>query len=241
MKWLLCVGVGVMTLGLAVSPAQAIVNYLSIDWTGTTQLIQFKIMDGLTVVKQDAYLARATGWLDQTYDHAYTPGGMSLGQIFCADVFETAADGPAFEYDVAIYTEADGTTGWTTPPTGTDQWRDHGNLKTAAFLANKWGGPSLTYDQTIALNVAIWQAAYGDRFVLTGNGGMNPTQVAWFGTYVADYTAGREADQYMWYDNASDDGSDTHQDFISSVPEPNTILLLALGFLMTGILVARRH
>lgn len=245
---------GLMAAALLVAgvaaPADAVVNYLSIDWTGATKTVNFTIA-GTSIT--GAGIAVAKGNLDEVYDLANSAGGKTLNRLFCIDVFQFAYDATAtnnFEWDVHHYTQADGTTGWTTPVGDTDRWRDQGSVKKAGFLVNKWargswlatGTSTQKYDKTIALNVAVWKAAYGNRFNLTsGTGGLTTAQKSYYDLYMVDYTAGREASQYSWYDSNYWDTDDRYQDFIEPVPEPGTILLLGSGLLGSGLLVRRRR
>jgi len=231
-------------------PVQAQARYLSVQWTGALQEISFSIFGNSITGSR---IGPVSGYLDGVLDNRNTIPGQTLPRLFCCDVFQEAPGGTPdenFEWDVTRYTEADGVTGWLTPHTGTDRWRDMGSVRRAGFLVNKWGrGTWLSTgsateraEKTIALNVAVWKASYGARFDLTGtDGGMTAAQKGYYDTYMVDYDAGREATRYAWYDNSADDLTDERQDFLEPVPEPGTLLLLASGIIGSGLALIRRR
>lgn len=245
--------VSLLVVGLASLVAQPAfaMNFLSIRWTGY-QYINFSIRNNLNqVIKSGAGIGLAEASMDGSLDYVRSAGYRYVPRVFCVDVFNFANQSSwaptAAEWDVAERTGADGETGWRTPVSDDDRWRAVGGLRRAAFLANKYGagfidgGPAnQVYDKTIALNVAIWKAAYGARFNLAANSGLNANQMSYYNTYIADYDAGYESQAYRWYDNNALDTQDNYQDFLEVVPEPTSLMLLGGVLLGPALLALRR-
>lgn len=225
----------------------------SINWHNTVKEIHFKVYnDAAVAIKTNASIGLAQARFDLVDDDAPSLGLDQIPRVFCVDVFNYAGDtnwnNPTYpELDMEKYTEADGLTGWVTPVGDNDQWRDPAGLKKAAFLANRYGlgwidagaNASDKYDRQLALNVAMWKAAYGTRFVLTGMGNLTANQFGYYQTYLADYNAGKEAARYEWYDSRSNDQSSLNQDFMRPVPEPGSLLVLGISLLGAGLLRIR--
>jgi len=224
----------------------AAVQYLSISWNSVNQrTINYKF-DG---ANRSLTISPAVGHLDTQLDGLFSSDTQTVTPLFCVDVFQDAFDADAtpghnHEYSVMRHTSADGLAGWTTPgpASGTDYHRDHGSLARAAFLANTFGRSFLTAQQKVALNVAIWKAAYGDRFEYV-NGLAPGGQTTAFNNYIAAYNSSATlvTSDYIWYDNASDDQSDHFQDFIQPVPEPGTLMLLGTALIGAGGIGMRRR
>ncbi len=98
-----------------------------------------------------------------------------------------------------------------------DGLRDPAGLRKAAYLANTFGPLTSSYNQRIALNVAMWEAAYGARFGYT-SGLYGTEQTTAYNTYHS--AIGPSASVYEWFDN--DDTGLYHQDFMNDVPEPSS-------------------
>jgi hypothetical protein len=216
-------------------PAGAAPQYLSVTWDASQFRTINYLFDGSA---QTTRVGTAAGWIDDTPDGLQTPGGHALAPLFCVDLFEPAPEGE--EWDVREYTEADGLAGWTTPVSGTDHFRDQGSLARTAWLCNTYGRGGAPFER-VALNVVMWEAAYGDRFDYLD--GLDPgAQSTAYDNYLAAYATGQEADTYRWFDNAYDDTLDRRQDFMTPpVPEPGTIMLLGSGLLGSGLAFRRRR
>ena len=213
-----------VALLVASPPAGAAVQYLSVNWTGGEYRTIHYLFDG---VSKTTRVGVSDGWL----------GAQHITNLYCCDLFEPAPQGE--DWDVREYTEADGLAGWATPVVGTDHWRDHGNLRRAAWLCNTFGVGGSSAER-VALNVAIWKASYGDRFNYVD--GLDPIAQTAYDDYIAAYGLGHEADNYRWLDNAYDDQRDRRQDFITPpVPEPGTIMLFGSALLGSGLVFRRRH
>jgi hypothetical protein len=177
---------------------------LYVEWAPGVMSInyQFKEANDLWYSRTTGVSA-ARGWLENPGNTSHTlddPGARSLGWIFCVDL-KNYADNPD-EFFVQDYTEANDAasqTDWISPP-GDDGLRDPAGLKKAAYLANTFGPLTSSYNQRVALNVAMWEAAYGARFIYTS------------------------ATVYEWFDN--DDLGSYHQDFMNDVPEPSSLMLI---------------
>jgi len=229
-----------LILAIAVPQASATpVQYLSVTWnTSSDRVIQY-LFNGSPVT---ARIAAGTGYVDAVDDGIHTPGGRSLSDLYCVDLFAEAPENE--EWDVHEYTQADGLTGWLTPVVGgTDHWRDEGDLLRTAWLAQTYGRQPLTNDEKVALNVVMWKAAYGDRFQYV-SGLSSGDQTTAYNTYLAGYELGEKATRYTWYDSNYEDTADLHQDFMTpppAVPEPSTLMLLASGLLGSGFVIRRRR
>lgn len=223
------------------SPASAIVvQYLSVDWDLANQrTINFLFNGGAMSVS----VSPAAGHLDKVLDSSDSPGGRTIGRMFCVDVFNDAFDRIDAthnrEYGVHEYVGADGTTGWTTPAGDSDHFRDLGSLTRTAWLVNTFGDDPLTASQKVALNVAIWDAAYGSRIQYVS--GLDAAQTTQYNAYRAAYLLGGQDFNYRWYDNNFPDTDDRFQDFMEAVPEPGTIMLLGTGLLGSGLVWRRRR
>ena len=134
-------------------------------------------------------------------------------QFFCVDVTKGTSSGT--DYEVDRHTQADGTAGWTTPTWDLDNLRSPAGLGRAAMLANRFGYSGSTDSnsiaagsgalntagsdknkRTIALNVAIWNAAYGSA--LTYMNGLDAQETGYYDTYMAAYNTGASDNAYVW-------------------------------------------
>jgi hypothetical protein len=236
-------------------PASA-TDYFAVNWYGSTRTINVTI-EGYG--NYNIGIAPAEAWLDNVKEDVFTIGGDSLNTVLCIDLFNYAYDAGSIrpghamassgcEYSVDVH--RDTSAGFTTPSGDEDERRDRGDLTRVAALANTWGrGAWLstdTEDKLVALNVAIWQAAYGTRFTynsgLTGDAFTPGTQVYYFANvYMPFYDRGYTDSNYLWYDNCAGDGTSTNQDFVEPIPEPATLLLLGSGLLGSGFVIMRRR
>jgi len=236
-------------------PANA-TNFFAVNWYGSTRSIN------VTVSGYGNYnigIAPAEGWLDRVKEDVFTVGGDSLNTVFCIDLFNYANDAgsirPGYamassgsEYSVDVHRNS--SVGFTTPVGDKDARRDQGDIRRVGALANTWGrGAWLntdTQDKLVALNVALWQAAYGSRFTynsgLLGNASTPGDQAYYYANvYLPWYNRGYTDDNYLWYDSSAGDGNSTNQDFSQPIPEPATLLLLGSGLLGSGFVMMRRR
>ena len=239
--------IAMLLMLLVAAPASA-TYYLKVSW-GQTTGIYYHLggawnTDNTSYVGPASALLGTAGLPNADGSPPTTPTVVeSVARVFCVDVFQ-------FDYqnwhDVAVYTGADGTTGWTTPQ-DTDQYRDPTGLGRAAYLANKYGFGWLTaggggdvWNRTVALNAAIWKASYGSLFTLNYNGGQ-----AWENYYnnvlLPDYNTGASATSYRWFDSNQADSNDQFQDFLEPVPEPGSALLVGSILVGSALLALRRR
>jgi len=248
--------VALVTLSVT-APAEALVQWYSVDWNGSRQ-INFTVA-GTSITR--ANIGPAKGYTDGARDAVHTPGFNTHAKVFCVDVFAYAYHGPSREYEVDVHSSADGDAGWSTPVGDGDAWRDHGNVRRAGYLVNKYariggvwgsgawvdaGGLADEFNRRVALNVAVWAATYGKvedggRFHLTGTGNFTATQLGYYNMIMADYSLGRQSWNYQWFDSKAGDSPSEQQDFIEGIPEPGTLLLLGSGLLGSALVFRRRR
>jgi hypothetical protein len=230
--------------------------YWAVDWAlniGQAN-IGFKLLN-LDANTHTAGIAGAIGRESATAAGININGQYSeFAPVFCVDLTQFAADNFSGAFEVDVNTQADGNYGWTAPSGDGDELRSEAGLQRAAELASYYGstwanvgsvlqGTSAAdrNDRAIALNVAIWQAAYGSNFVyMSGLGG---NRLTYFNTYIAHYNLGKTHNSYKWWDSKATNGQgqqySEHQDFISgTVPEPSSLLLLG-SVLASGALLPR--
>ncbi len=164
-------------------------------------------------------------------------GVINLGLVWCVDLFNYT--GTTDSYYAERYTDADGASSaaaWVNPVGDGDDLRSAAGLGQAAYLANKYGSLVNTVQKKHALQMAIWQAAYGtNRFLYNSGGDIDAVAYAGF---LADITSGQTSAQYEWYDN--NQSGNHYQDFINDVPEPSSMLLLG-GALLSAALGWRKR
>jgi len=139
---------------------------------------------------------------------------------------------------------------------GEDQNRI-GDWRQVAWLVNTFGNSANTEAEIIALNFALYKAAYGSNFAAStgGNGGdygfgtsFGLTKFTAYNAYLAALGTAPAIAEYSaygygsarWYDN--DFQGQGYQDHMGVIPEPGTVILLGLGlFGIAGTTWRRRR